>query len=62
LTLPALAGALVVIAAFDDSKAAVVREALEQPDSRLPVALAARGARRVIYLLSPAVGIHQPPQ
>jgi 6-phosphogluconolactonase len=51
LTLPALAGAFVVIAAFGATKAVVIKEALENPDSRLPVALAARGARQALFLL-----------
>ena len=51
LTLPALADAYMVIAAFGASKAAVIQEALENPDSRLPVALAARRARHAVFLL-----------
>jgi 6-phosphogluconolactonase len=52
LTLPVLAAAgLVVVAALDGSKAAVVREALERPESRLPLALVARRARRCLFLL-----------
>ena len=52
LTLPVLAAAsLVVVAALDHSKAAVVREALERPESRLPLALVARRARRCLFLL-----------
>jgi 6-phosphogluconolactonase len=51
LTLPALAGAFAVIAAFGASKASVIHEALSNPASRLPVALAARTARRTLILL-----------
>ena len=55
LTLVALAGApLVCVAAFGAEKAAAVREALESPASRLPVALAARGGRSALFLLDPA--------
>ena len=55
LTLLALAGApLVCVAAFGVEKAAAVREALDSPTSRLPVALAARGGRRALFLLDPA--------
>jgi len=52
LTLPVVeAAGLVVVAAFGKSKAAVLREALHDPASRLPVALAIRGARRVLVLV-----------
>jgi 6-phosphogluconolactonase len=55
LTLPALAAArLLVVAAFGAAKAKVVREALEDPASRLPVALALRQARQALVLLDPA--------
>jgi 6-phosphogluconolactonase len=55
LTLPVLwDAALVVVAALGDAKAAVLREALEEPTSPLPVALAMRGARRTVVLLDPA--------
>lgn len=53
LTLPALTGADIVVAAFGASKAAVVREALTQPQSQLPVARAARAGRTAIFLLDP---------
>ena len=59
LTLPALAAArLLVVAAFGASKAAVMREALEDPASRLPVALALRRASKALVLLDPAAGSH----
>jgi 6-phosphogluconolactonase len=52
LTLPTLCAArLVVIAAMGAAKAPVLRAALEEPDSPLPVALVARGAPRVVFLL-----------
>jgi 6-phosphogluconolactonase len=52
LTLPVLAAAgLVVVAALGPTKTAVVREALDEPDSRLPLALVARRARRCLFLL-----------
>lgn len=52
LTLPALAGAgLVIAAALGPGKAAVMREALEQADSPLPVARAVRGAREAVMLV-----------
>jgi 6-phosphogluconolactonase len=54
LTFPALADSLVVVAAFGASKAAAIREALENPESRLPVALAVRGAREALFLLDAA--------
>ena len=55
LTLPALwEAAVVVVAALGEAKAGVMREALEEPSCPLPVALAMRGARRVVVLLDPA--------
>ena len=55
LTLPALAGArLLVVAAIGAAKAEVMREALEDPASRLPVALALRRASKALVLLDPA--------
>jgi len=51
LTLPALADAFIVIAAFGASKAPVIREALKNPDSHLPVSRAARVAQRALFLL-----------
>jgi 6-phosphogluconolactonase len=54
LTLPLLTTArAVVIGAFGAGKAAIVREAVTDPASRLPAALVARGARRAIWLLDP---------
>lgn len=55
LTLPALRAArLVVVAAFGAAKAEVVRRALREPESRLPVAIALRQAQRGLVLLDPA--------
>jgi 6-phosphogluconolactonase len=52
LTLAALAlSDLVVVGAFGSSKAEPVRQALRDPGSRLPVALASRAARRALFLL-----------
>ena len=52
LTLPVLAAAeLLVVAALGHEKAEVVREALEQPESALPLSLVTRRARRVIFLV-----------
>jgi len=53
LTLAALGGADILVAAFGATKAAVVTEALEQPDSLLPVAQAARVGRSATFLLDP---------
>jgi 6-phosphogluconolactonase len=52
ITLPVIAAARhVAVAAFGSTKAAVVREALDDRESSLPVALALRGAARAtIYL------------
>lgn len=55
LTLPALwASELVVVAALGEAKAAAVRDAVVNPASKLPVTLAARGARRALFLLDDA--------
>lgn len=55
LTLVPLTGAaLVCVAAFGAEKAAAVREAVEVPDSRLPVALATRAGARALFLLDAA--------
>jgi 6-phosphogluconolactonase len=51
LTLPALAGAEIHIAAFGAAKAGAIREALGTPASSLPVALAARRGRSALFLL-----------
>jgi 6-phosphogluconolactonase len=55
LTLPVLRAArVVVIGAFGASKAGIVRLAIEDAESRLPAALVARGAARVVWLLDAA--------
>jgi 6-phosphogluconolactonase len=51
LTLPALGGADIYIAAFGASKADVMLEALANPASRLPVALAARAGKSALFML-----------
>ncbi len=52
LTMPVLAAAeLVVVAALGSEKAEVVREALEQPASALPLALVTRRARRAVFFV-----------
>jgi 6-phosphogluconolactonase len=54
LTLPVLWDAeLVVVAALGEAKAAVLHDALDDPASALPVALALRGARRAVVLVDP---------
>ena len=50
LTLPALEGAEIYVAAFGAAKADVMREALLTPESPLPVARAARAGRRAVFL------------
>jgi 6-phosphogluconolactonase len=54
LTLAALAGAEIYIAAFGAAKAAVVGEALTNRASRLPVARAAQAGRAAVFLLDGA--------
>jgi 6-phosphogluconolactonase len=55
LTLPVLSGAeRVVLAALGQPKAFALREALERPDSSLPVAIVTRKARRPLFLMDPA--------
>jgi 6-phosphogluconolactonase len=52
LTLPVLAAAdQVIVAALGSGKAPVLRRALEQPGSDLPVALVARRGKRVAFFL-----------
>jgi 6-phosphogluconolactonase len=54
LTLPALrAAGLLVVVALGEAKAAVLREALVDPASPLPLALALRGAAQAVVLLDP---------
>jgi 6-phosphogluconolactonase len=55
LSLPALSHARrVAIVAFGGSKAKVIRECLDNPDSTLPVARVARQAERCVFLLDEA--------
>jgi 6-phosphogluconolactonase len=57
LSLSALShGRRVAIVAFGASKARVIRECLEDPDSSLPVARVARAAERCVFLLDEAAG------
>ena len=58
LTLPALAAArLVVVVATGAGKAPAVREAVSDPTSRLPLALALRGASRALLLVDATLGV-----
>ena len=57
LSLPVLMNARrVVVVAFGTEKAPVIREAVEDGGSPLPVAQVARGARRCLFLLDRAAG------
>jgi 6-phosphogluconolactonase len=63
LTLPVLTAArAVVIGAFGASKARIVRQAIEDADSRLPAALVARGALRTVWLLDPGAASQLQPE
>ena len=54
MTMPVLVGAeTVIVVALGGGKAEIVRAAIEDPDSPLPVALVAREARRTLFLLDP---------
>lgn len=54
LTLPALwAAELVVVAALGQAKAKILREALEETGSPLPLAMVIRRARRAVFLMDP---------
>ena len=55
LTLPVVAGAelVVVVVALGRAKAEIIREAIEDPSSPLPVGMVARQARRATFLLDP---------
>jgi len=55
---------LICVAAFGAEKAAAVREALQNPASRLPVACAVRAGRRALVLLDAAAasGLTPAPQ
>jgi len=54
LTLPALDEAAIFVAAFGETKADVIRQALSDERCQLPVALAARRGRSATFLLDPA--------
>lgn len=57
LTLPMLTGAeRVIVMALGESKAAVMREALQQKDSQLPVSLVLRRTSRPLVLLDEEAG------
>ena len=59
LTLVPLAGApLVCVGAFGSEKAVPARAAIDDPRSPLPVALAARGAARALFLLDADAAAH----
>jgi 6-phosphogluconolactonase len=52
LTLPALAASRAIwVGAFGKAKASIIREAIEDPNSQLPVALAARSGPPALFLL-----------
>ena len=52
LTLPVLAAARAIwVGAFGKPKAPIIREAIEDPDSQLPVALAARAGPPAVFIL-----------
>jgi len=51
--LPLELAGTICVAGFGDSKAAAIREAVEAPDSQIPVALALRAARRALILVDP---------
>ena len=55
LTLPALADAVVVLAAFGASKAAAIQEVMENAKSTLPAARALRGARHGMVMVDRSV-------
>jgi 6-phosphogluconolactonase len=52
--LPLELAGTICVAGFGDSKAAAIREAVEAPDSQIPVALVVRAARRALVLVDPA--------
>ena len=57
LTMPVLANAArLVVVAYGTSKAAVLRDAIERPDSTLPVALVLRRAKRPLVLADSKAG------
>jgi 6-phosphogluconolactonase len=52
--LPLEQAGMICVAGFGDSKAAAIRDAVEDPDSQIPVALALRAVRRAVVLIDPA--------
>jgi 6-phosphogluconolactonase len=52
--LPLELAGTICVAGFGGSKAEAIREAVEEPDSQMPVAMALRGARRALVLVDPA--------
>jgi len=59
---PLALAATICIAGFGDTKAQAIRAVVEEPDSQLPAALAARAAASVIVLVDPAAAslVRQP--
>ena len=54
LTMPVLAAAeIVIVVALGRGKAEIIRDAIEDPVSALPISLVARQARRALFLLDP---------
>jgi 6-phosphogluconolactonase len=54
MTMPVLTGAeAVIVVALGGGKAEIVRAAIEDPQSPLPIAMVARQARRALFLLDP---------
>jgi 6-phosphogluconolactonase len=61
LTMPVLATAdLVVVAALGEAKAEALRRALGEPDSSLPVAIATRRAKEVVFFVDEAAARLRP--
>ncbi len=54
--LPLERAGTVCVAGFGESKATAIHEAVDVPESQLPVALALRAARRGLVLVDPAAG------
>jgi 6-phosphogluconolactonase len=54
--LPLELAGTICVAGFGNSKAAAIHEAVDVPDSEIPVALALRAARRGLVLVDPAAG------
>jgi 6-phosphogluconolactonase len=54
--LPLELAGTICVAGFGESKADAIRAAVNDPDSRIPVALAIRAARRAVILVDQAAG------